>query len=320
VSKSPKYSAVRAGDERRVRLEKERHARERRRRAEEAARAETALAEARRAAGTRLAEISLHGRESTEALENVQQSLREASTVDKVSAALRRLDEIAGTAWQVARHAEQRRAAESLLTELGARLTGLLSDATETAIPLQELTLAGEAWQYIRSELDADRPHETLELAGLLEVRLNEIEQALDSAIERISARREMLASIVDALPTLGFSIEPDSFLERTDGSIGVQARRRTGEPLAVVVEDVRTDEYRVNYLRDTGAGGAVALGRKACSALFDVAEQLNESVRRTGFDAGALTWDGDDGEHPSARNTRTVRRRPESAARWEES
>jgi len=318
MSKSPKYSAVRAGDERKSRLEQERHARERRRRAEEAARADAALAEAHRAARVRLTEVSL--RQGEAALENVRQSLLEASTVDKVSAVVRRLDELDGKTWQAARHAEQCRAAESLLTELRARLAGLVADADETDIPLQELTLAGEAWQFIRAELDAGKPVETLDYAGQLGVRLDEIERTLDAAIERISARREMLASIVDALPALGFSIEVDSFLERTDGSIGVQARRRTGEPLAVVVEDVRQDEYRVNYLRDNGSGGTVTLDRRACSALSDLGEQLNESVRRTGFDAGTLTWDGDDGEPPSARHTRAARRRPGSSARWEES
>jgi hypothetical protein len=317
MSKSPKYSAVRAGDERKSRLEQERHARERRRRAEETTRADAELAEAQRAARVRLTEVSL--RQGEAALENVRQSLLEASTVDKVSAVVRRLDEIDGKTWQAARHAEQRRAAESLLTELRARLAGLLADADETAIPLQKLTQAEEAWPYIRAKLDADNPAEALDLGGQLAARLDEIERTLDAAIERISARREMLASIVDALPALGFSIELDSFLERADGSIGVQARRRTGEPLAVVVEDVRQDEYRVNYLRDNGSGGAVTLDRRACSALKDLGEQLNESVRRTGFDAGTLTWDGDDGERTPG-HTRTARRRPSSSARWEES
>lgn len=302
MSRSPKYSAVRAGEERRLRLELERHAREQRRRREEAARAKAALGTAREAAFAQLAEVSFPGNETSE---TIRRSLREASTVDDISAIVRRLDEIDGMAEQVARRAEQCRTAENRLTELGARLTGLLSDATETDIPLESLTLAGEALEFIRAKLDDDQPLETLELAGQLAGRLNDIERDLDSAIERISARREMLTSIVGALPSLGFSIELGSLLERPDGSIGIQAHRRTGEALAVVVEDGKHDEHRVNYLRETGSAGTVVLDRKSCSELSTLAEQLNESVRGTGFDAGAVTWDGEQHGRSSGRRRR---------------
>lgn len=301
MSRSPKYCAVRAGEERRLRLERERRVREQRRRREEAIRAKAALVITREAAFTRMAGVSF---QSEETRNDVRRALNQASTVDDVSAAVRRLDEVSGMTEQLAQYAEQRRTAENRLTELEARLLGLVADADETDVPLEDLTLAREALEFIRSEADTAPPLEILELTGQLAGRLNDVERDLDAAIERISARREMLTSIVDALPTLGFSIDVGSLLERPDGSIGIQAHRRTGESLAVVVEDGHRDEHRVNYLRETGTGTAV-LDRQACSELSGLAEQLNESVRGTGFEAAAVSWDGDQHDVTSSRRRR---------------
>lgn len=304
MSRSPKYSAVRASEERKRRLAREREEREQRRRAQEAARAAAALTKARSEAkreldsAARLTTLSGGTKQDQRpvlvAIEEVRNAVQTASTPAEVSTALRRLDEINGMTAQIARLAEQRRTATALVEELEARLAGLKRDATETAVPLENLERAGSAMEFIRARLDADVPDDVLQLGGKLTDRLREVESELDSAIERISARREMLGSIVDALPTLGFAVDPESLSETSEGRIGIHAHRRTGELLAVVVEDTRRGEFRVNYLRHTGTTGSFALDRSSCSSLSGIAEQLNDSMRDSGFEAGNVTWDGD--------------------------
>jgi hypothetical protein len=320
MSRSPKYSAVRAGEERQLRLERERRDREQRRRREEAARAKASLASARAAAHHHLNEAAARYRTGpmVPVVEHVRADIDSADTPAAISEAVRRFEEISGTPRHLAQNAVQRRAAAVLVQEVDARLTGLVNDATEADVMLQELTLAGEALQLIRAEFSADRPAVALELAIQLAARLHDIERELDSAIERISARREMLGSIAEALPSLGFAVELDSLRERADGSIGIRARRRTGEALAVVVEDAKRDEYRVNYLRGTATA---VLDRDSCVSFASLAENLNDSVRGNGFDTSPVTWEGDDGVRPPAFGThRSGRSRQQDSYRSEES
>jgi hypothetical protein len=319
MSRSPKYSAVRAGEERQQRLERERHDREQRRRREQDARAKASLASARAAAHHHLNEAARYqSGPMVPVVEHVRADIDSADSPAVISRAIRRFEEISGTPRHLAENAEHRRAAAVLVQEVDARLTGLMNDATEADVMLQELTLAGEALQLIRAEFSADRPAVALELAIQLAARLHDIERELDSAIERISARREMLGSIVEALPSLGFAVELDSLRERSDGSIGIQARRRTGEALAVVVEDAKRDEYRVNYLRGTKTA---VLDRDSCVSFASLAENLNDSVRGNGFDTSPVTWEGDDGTRPPAFGAhRSGRSRQQDSYRSEES
>jgi hypothetical protein len=209
------------------------------------------------------------------------------------------------------------RTANDLIDDVAARLAALLADATEADVMLQELVLATEALQLIRAELAAGRPVEAVHLATQLAARLADVERELDAAIERISTRREMLGSIVDALPTLGFAVDKESFTERADGSIGIQARRRSGEALAVVVEDAKRDEYRVNYLR---GNMTMVLDRDSCVSLASLAENLTDSVRHNGFDASPVTWEGDDGVRPPSFGGQRGARRQRGSFRSEES
>jgi hypothetical protein len=206
---------------------------------------------------------------------------------------------------RAAEHAERSWTAKATLDELAARLAGLTADAQAARTPLGSLKVAGEVLDAVRAELAADRPGEALALAERLAHRLDALEEELDTAIERLSARREMLGSIIEALPALGFAVNRASFVHGTDGSIGMQARRHRGEALMVVVEDDGPDDHRVNYLRDTTG----PLDGRACASLKTLAEELNSSMRRNGFDPGSVTWD-DDGHRPppGARRTAVTR------------
>lgn len=392
MSRSPKYSTVRASELVRERLEAERQARERKRKEEQERRAKAAL-ERTRAAITRqvaaatarcdaLAEqpaavaADLAGPKA--ALDRAGRAVRTAANDDDIAAALRALDEaerlrvtasadilrrsarhaagqlsavrgllaeleparrarFAPTAartvdesvvllanaldngnialfeqhietlltqvrahhldvtTRAAEHDEQVRTATTALEELTARVAGLTADAQAAHTPLGSLPVAGEVLATIRTTLDADRPAEAMDLAVRLAHRLDELEEELDTAIERLSARREMLGSIIEALPSLGFAVNQGSFVHGEDGSIGMEARRHSGEALMVVVQDDEAEEHRVNYLRETGG----PLEARACASLRSLAEELNSSLRRNGFTPGSVTWD-DPGPRPA--------------------
>lgn len=203
-----------------------------------------------------------------------------------------------------ARHAEQHRAARRLIDENAARIAGLVGDAAAADIPFEDLAVAGEVLDEVRTHTAADRPADAVELGNQLLGRLDDVERDLDSAIERLSARREMLGSIVDALPELGFAVDAGSLTHGLDGSVGIQARRIGGEGLMVVVQNDAEEEHRVNYLRET-ASGQPLLDARACSSLVSLAESLNSSIRRAGFDAGEVSWEGTDPDHrPPRRRT----------------
>lgn len=389
MSRSPKYSKVRSGDQRRERLAAERTERERLRRVERAARAAVAFAAASAAADAQLAAVTDRCAETARhpavtdddranlvsTLDRARRARGAADTIDDVAAAVRRLEEVerrraaiaaealrrdrhnaaqrlaslramlgeltAGDrvrfdqasaaeldramatlaraldrgdvttferqvedVWQrlrrhylevttrVAEHTEQRRAAQRLVDETAARLAGLVADAAAADIPFEDLAVAGEVLDEVRSRLAADRPGDAVTLGNRLLGRLDDVERDLDTAIERLSARREMLGSIVDALPALGFAVDAGSLVRGEDGSIGVQARRIGGEGLMVVVQDDPEEEHRVNYLRETATGQPL-LDPGACTSLAGLAERLNSSIRLVGFDPNDVTWDG---------------------------
>jgi hypothetical protein len=183
--------------------------------------------------------------------------------------------------------------------ETAARIAGLTGDAAAADIPFEDLAIAAEVLDEVRAHVAADRPADAVELGNQLLGRLDDVERDLDAAIERLSARREMLESIVDALPALGFAVDAGSLTHGADGSVGIQARRIGGEGLAVVVQnDVNgaEEEHRINYLRET-ASGQPLLDPRACTSLVSVAESLNSSMRGAGFDADEVAWEGADPE-----------------------
>ncbi|TCO48022.1 hypothetical protein [Actinocrispum wychmicini] len=204
---------------------------------------------------------------------------------------------------QAALYAERRTEALVLSEEIAARITALVADAAAAEIVLEDLEIAGEVLERVQSDLAADRLDDARGLADRLMTRLDDVEQSLDSAIERITARREILGSIVDVLPRMGFAVDPRSVVRGSDGSIGLHANRMSGESLMVVVQE-DAGEHRINYMREAGSGQPIE-GR-ACTSLRELAEDLNSSVRREGFDTGPVTWDGDP-THPPVSGRRKV-------------
>jgi hypothetical protein len=182
------------------------------------------------------------------------------------------------------------------MDETSAQIAGLTEDAAAADIPFEDLAIAAEVLDEVRAHVAADRPADAVELGNQLLGRLDDVERDLDAAIERLSARREMLDSIVDALPSLGFAVDAGSLTQGADGSVGIQARRIGGEGLMVVVQNDAEEEHRVNYLRES-ASGQPLLDPRACTSLVSLAETLNSSMRSAGFDADEVAWDGTDPE-----------------------
>jgi hypothetical protein len=199
------------------------------------------------------------------------------------------------------RHADLSRQLTARQADLAGRIADLESDAAAAELTLDDLGLARETAEYIAERLSADDLEDAADLAARLGDRLSALESDLDLAIDRMITRREMLGAIMDALPTLGFAVDPASVIESADGAIGIQATR-TGASLAVVVQDNGADEYRVSYLTDASSGqspGARELSASACGSLIDIAETVNVSIKEANFAVGEVTWDDDRGDRP---------------------
>ncbi|MEV0235610.1 hypothetical protein [Nonomuraea sp. NPDC050786] len=191
-------------------------------------------------------------------------------------------------------HERARQEAELALDRADARLAALEDDARATGVPLQDLELARAAVTMLRVEQDRERYAEVTADVERLDGRLDAHERELDDAIARITERRQLLTSIVQTLPRLGFIVEAGTLQESPDGAIGVRAHRRSGDAVAVVVEASGTGEHRILYLSDALAaaqerGGS---GTQECVSLLDLAERANATVRTEGFDVGQVEWD----------------------------
>ena len=201
----------------------------------------------------------------------------------------------------LAKHADLSRQLTARHADLAGRIADLESDAAAASVPLGDLGLAADTLDYIADKLNADDLEEAAGLAARLGDRLNGLERDLDLAIDRLTARREMLGAIIDALPRLGFAVDPASMIESPDGAIGIQATRSSGASLAVVVQDNDEDEHRVSYLTEASLGqapGVSEMSAGACDSLIALAEAVNTSIGTAGFDVGQVTWD-DQGDRP---------------------
>ncbi|MEV6926128.1 hypothetical protein AB0M46_16750, partial [Dactylosporangium sp. NPDC051485] len=147
-----------------------------------------------------------------------------------------------------------------------------------------------------RGELEAVRA-----AAGPLHGALEAAERGLDDLCDRIVERREVLQSIVAALPGTGFQVDPASYREGADGALELRAYGHAGQAFAVLVRDNPDARTEVLYTTDAMAG-EVAAGEpgRSCAPLLDIIERLSEETRGDGFEPGAVRWDdADDPDRP---------------------
>lgn len=195
------------------------------------------------------------------------------------------------------REAERARRIDEQIGLADLRYQGLVRDARESGVVATSvLTEAAEAIarvRALRAQGDEEAAREAPRLAGILDRADGE----LDAEIDRVTSRRELVGLIAEALPGLGFMVDPGSLIAGGDGSLGIQATRHTGEIVAVVVANDGEGD-RVSYLADptrTGPDG-ITLDAPACTFLAQLAETVNEPVRAAGFEAGPVRWDDADG------------------------
>jgi hypothetical protein len=219
--------------------------------------------------------------------------------VDAAAQAVREhLDKVlAGRAENAARVAQARDAAE----EIYHRFTELRADADQARVPLPDDAGISERLREVATAVeqgDADRV-----LAGLPEItrRLDRAEAALDGHIDRVIERRELLNSIIRALPEAGFAVDRDSFLQRDDGTLELRAGATDGQQFAVLLRDGADNATEVLYSTDTMQEAVVSGDGKSneCGSLLSVIKQLSEETRRQGFEPGAVHWDDEDDDQP---------------------
>lgn len=206
-----------------------------------------------------------------------------------------------------ARVARAREAAE----EVYHRFAELRSDAEQARVPLPDDAGISERLREVAAAVqqgDADRV-----LAALPEVTrlVDQAEAALDGHIDRVLERRELLNSIIRALPEAGFAVDRDSFVQRDDGAMELRAGSTDGQHFAVLLRPGADNATEVLYSTDTMHEAVVTGGGKAgeCGSLLSVIKQLSEETRRQGFEPGTVHWDDqDDDQPPPGTSARTSR------------
>jgi hypothetical protein len=198
---------------------------------------------------------------------------------------------------------ELRRRAAALVEQLTGRLAALDADAVRAKVLLPDGDAARTALGTLRGELLRERFDEVVRTGERVGRKLDEIEAELDATIDRISARRVILGSLVRALPSLGFAVDPQSLAESADGAIGLRARRVGGEGVTVVVEPADDTSDRVLYTsdrmeREERAGRPEA----GCPSLLEIISEVNRSAERDGVVLSAVSWQGrEDQPQPGA-------------------
>ncbi|WP_156067512.1 hypothetical protein [Pseudonocardia halophobica] len=301
----------------------ERAERERARREVQALHATARLDERRRRVADQIDSLlrSSPRPENGEALERKQEAALRAATeeellvieTDLILQAIRRPEELGAKSMAEVRaaadHARRMDGLAIQLDRLQARHARLLADATAARVVTEDLEILEREIEAVARKLRGG-PLEPVEvLVRGIDARLAEAEQELDTAIDRTVARREMLGAIIEALPELGYSVDPATLAETANGTISVHARRLSGAELTVVVgEGGGADPHRVDYIRPGEVfARSPSMPARDCSSLQRLADRLNDSLRTSGYLPGKVSWDGDGGGEPHRRRRAEV-------------
>ncbi|WP_345377648.1 hypothetical protein [Pseudonocardia yuanmonensis] len=226
---------------------------------------------------------------------------------------IRRPDELGAQSMDEVRaaadHARRMDALAVRLDRLQARHERLVSDATAARVMTEDLEILEREIEAAARTLRGGSTEPAELLVEGIDRRLAEAEHELDAVIDRTVARREMLGSIIEALPELGYAVDPSTLTEAANGAISVHARRLNGAELAVVVgEGSGADPHRVDYIRPTvGLAGGPSMSARECSSLQRLADQLNDSLRMSGYLPGKVVWDEDGGGESGSRRPAEV-------------
>jgi hypothetical protein len=199
----------------------------------------------------------------------------------------------------LARRAEQdelRQEAEASVEHLGRRLAALESEAAAVGVPFAARIDAQAALAEMAGLVGAGHHADARSRAARVAAAISAAESHLDSEIQGLAQRRDLMTSIVGALPDLGFAVDPASLEQTTDGALYLRAHRADGEELKVLVEEVEGNAT-IRYTTDAmlravdGAGDGTGVA-EACDSLVGLIEKLGERTRRDGFTTGPVGWD----------------------------
>ncbi|MBM2620933.1 hypothetical protein JIG36_36080 [Actinoplanes sp. LDG1-06] len=330
MSGSPKYSFAKFGRQVNEQLLRDQRARRERRERAAVQERDSALRDERRAATERqrrlAAEVSDTG--LRQKLAEAQSRLDRVTTESELAAATGLLDQVerrnAGprasfdlVAAQRAERERQRRAGDTRIRELTARLRALEQDARAAGVPLRDGARAAEALELLSAQVVHGDIADVLRLCSGLEKRLDASEEALDAAIDQLSRRRAILGSLIKALPEVGFAVDRGSLSESADGAIGLRAVRAGGETMAVVVEPADEGGHRVLYTSDRlQQEQRQGRGEAACAKLVEVIDTVQASAGHDGIELSAVGWDGPDRPPPPPHNATRRPHAEEAAAR----
>lgn len=208
--------------------------------------------------------------------------------------------------------------ARNLIREAQARLDRLDVDARAAGVPAPSRTEADHELAQQRAALVRGTPHLVEGAAPQLATLISQLEQELDQSIGRLAARRDLMASIVTALPAAGYAVSPESIVESADGALGLRAFSLAGDGLSVLVQEGTDHAPLVLYGTDelTAEVTNVPAKATACPPLLEVIEQLGTEIRRAGFVPGDVSWD--DGNRPPPGHRARARTQEQSRRRGE--
>ncbi|HEY0023414.1 MAG TPA: hypothetical protein VGB24_10905 [Longimicrobium sp.] len=221
----------------------------------------------------------------------------------------RHADEVAGghARWLAARDWGQ-----ALAGELTDAYRALQQDARDGGMPAARVASLEAAAGSLSQQLEAEAFEALVmgeaSLRGELAAATAEVEEWLD----RRARRETVLAALAEALPSLGFSIDPRSLDLAPPGEelTVLRAYRAGGGELGVTVGHDPEGGNEIYYEmegfphQEQRAGGTVV---KTCDELEGLLETLHSAVRGQGVEVGELDWEGKPATRPDPHTAATA-------------
>lgn len=241
-------------------------------------------------------------RAAARALDELAAQLREGRFEDFDNDRAEAARTVARHAAEVAgRHAHWQAVREQALAlggELASAYRALQREARNCEMPAAQVAALEAAAVALERRLDREAFEETAAAEPALRVELEAATARVEDWLERRARRETVLAALAEALPALGFSVDPRSLSLAVPGEelTVLRAYRAAGGELEVKVghdpgggEEIYYDMAGFPHQAEVVGGTKV----KTCDELEGLLETLHASVRDQGVELGELDWDG---------------------------
>lgn len=215
---------------------------------------------------------------------------------------------VAAVAAAQSRWLAEREEARALVEELAAGYRGLAPDARQAGMPAPEVARMEMHPGELARRLEREEFAAIVTGAGALRAELAAITSRVEAWLERRARRETIMTVIAEALPELGFSVDPRSLDARVEGEelTVLRAYRASGGELQVQVGHDPAGREEVYYdtegfpHREQVVNGSVV---RTCDELEGLLTGLHEVVRGQGVELGELEWEGKPATHPDSFN-----------------